>query len=83
MNLLEIMMELSIISLISLKSNITCFSHKYPKIKIISDDNLPLEKTLTLHNLAILIKSVLKKKNQNHYYYNVFLEKCSYQLAKN
>ena len=30
----------------------------------------------------ILIKSVLHK-NQNHYYYNIFLENCSYQLPKN
>ena len=65
------------------KSGITyVFSHNYAKIKIDSYDSLPLEKALTLHNVIILIKSVLKK-NQNHYYYYIiFLEKCSYQLAK-
>ena len=57
------------------------FSHNYATIKIDSDDNLPLEKTLTLHNVFMLIKSVFNKK-QNQYYYNVFLEKCSYELAK-
>ena len=32
---------------------------------------------------TILIKSVLDKdQNQNHCYYNMFLEKCSYELAK-
>ena len=41
-----------------------------------SHDSLPLEKILTLHNVIILIKSVLNK-NQNHHYYNIFLEKCS------
>ena len=36
---------------------------------------------LILHNVIIPIKSVLnKEKNQS--YYNIFLEKCSYQLAK-
>ena len=30
----------------------------------------------------ILIKSVWSK-DQNHYYYDIFLEKCSYQLPKN
>ena len=35
------------------------FSHYYAKIKIDSDDNLPLEKTLILDNMIILIKSFL------------------------
>ena len=51
------------------------FSHNYAKIKIDLDDPLPLENTLTLHNVIILIKSVFNK-DQNHYYYNIFLEKC-------
>ena len=38
-----------------------------------------LEKTLTLHNIKH-IKSVLNK-DQNHYYHNIFFEKCSYQLV--
>ena len=40
------------------------------------------KKHLTLQNIIILIKSVLHK-NQNHSYYDIFLEKYSYQLAKN
>ena len=70
-----------IIYLISLKSGITyVFSHNYAKIEINSDDNMPLQ-TMTLHNEIILIKSVFNK-DQNHYYYNIFLEKYSYQSAK-
>ena len=38
-----------------------------------------LEKTLTFHNIKH-IKSVLNK-DQNHYYHNIFFEKCSYQLV--
>ena len=41
----------------------------------------PIERTLTLHNAVIHIKSVLNR-DKNHYYYKIFLEKCSYQLAK-
>ena len=35
------------------------FSHNYGRIKIDSYDSLSLEKTLTLHNVIILIKSAL------------------------
>ena len=46
-----------------------------------SDNDLPLEETLTSSNVIILIKSVFNK-DQNHYHYNTFLEKYSYQLAE-
>ena len=60
------------------KSSITyVFSHYYAKIKV---DSLPLEKALILQNFITHIKSVLNK-DQNHYYYNRFLEKYSYQLS--
>ena len=70
--------------LISQKSRITyIFSHYIAKIKVDSYDSLPIEKRLTLHNgISIIhIKSVLNKV-KSHYYYKIFLEKCSYQLAK-
>ena len=72
----------SIIYLKSLKTGITyVISHNYARIKVDSYDALPLEKTLNLHNVIILIKSVFNK-DQRNYYYNVFLKKCSYPLAK-
>ena len=46
-----------------------------------SYDSLHIEKTLTLHNVIILIKSLVNK-NQNHYYYNIFLERFLCQLAE-
>ena len=56
--------------LISLKGSIRyIFSHCYVKLKFDSYDSLPMEKTLTLHNAIILIKSVLNK-DKSHYYYN-------------
>ena len=64
------------IYLISLKGSITyTFSHYFSKIKVGSYDFLPVGKRLTLH------KSVVNK-DKNHYYYKIFVEKCSYQLAK-
>ena len=54
----------------------------YSNIKVDLYDSLPLEKTLTFHNVIIHIKSVWNK-DQNHYYSNILLDKCSYHLPKN
>ena len=71
-----------IIYLTSLKSSTAyVFSHYYAKIKVDSYDSLRNEKTLTLYNVEILIKSVLNY-YKNHYYCKIFLGKCSYQLPK-
>ena len=67
--------------LIGIKSDITyVVSHNYAKIKGDPYNSLPLEKTLTFY-VIIHIRSVCNK-DQNHYYYNIFLEICSYQLKK-
>ena len=63
------------------RSRITyVFSHYYTKIKVDFYDSLAIEKGMTLHNVIILIKSVLNK-DQNHYHYRIFSEKCLYRLA--
>ena len=60
--------------LISQKIGTTyAFSHIYAKIKIDSFNSLHIEKTLTLHNVIMLIKPVFNKE-ENHYYYNIFLK---------
>ena len=56
------------------------FSHYYAKNIVDCYDSLPIKKRLALYNIIILIKSVLNK-NKNRHYYNMFLEKCSYQIA--
>ena len=48
------------------------------KIKFNSDDNLPLDKTLRLHNLTIILRSVFQEDNK--YYPQVFLDECLYEL---
>ena len=48
--------------LIGVKKIITyVFSHNYAVINVDSQDYLPVEKTLTFHNVMILIKSVFRK----------------------
>ena len=43
--------------------------------------SLPLEKTMTLGNVIILVKSDWNK-DKNNYYHNIFLQKASYELHK-
>ena len=61
--------------LLSEKSGITDnINHDIGKIRIDSYNSLLIEKILTSPNVTILIKSVVNK-DQNNYYYNIFLEK--------
>ena len=57
-----------------------CFFMIMRRLKIDSDDDLPLEETMNLYSVIIIIQSVFNK-NENHCYYNTFLKKCSFQLA--
>ena len=50
----------------------------FMKIKFNSDDNLPLNKTLKLPNMTIIIRSVLKEDGK--FYPQVFLGECLYDL---
>ena len=69
--------------LISVKSGIAYMNSLiYATIKVDLYDSLPLEKTMTFRNLLILINSV-SNKDKNNYYYNIFLEKASYEFPKN
>ena len=51
----------------------------FARVRIDSYDSLPMEKMQTFHNVKIFIKSVV---NENHYYYNIFLEKGSYKKTQ-
>ena len=65
-----------------LKSNtLYIFSHYFAKLKVDSYDSFPIEETSILHNVIIFIESVLNK-DKNCYYYKIFLENCSYQVAQ-
>ena len=50
-------------------------------MKVDSYDSLPLENTMTLFNVIILVKWVWNR-DKNNRYYNIFLEKASHELPK-
>ena len=69
--------------LISQKSDAKyIINHNFARIRIDSYNPLPIEKTLTFHDVVMLIKPVINK-NKNNYYYNIFLEKSSYEYKSN
>ena len=50
----------------------------FMKIKFNSDNNLPLNKILKIHNITIVIRSVFAEDGK--YYPQAFLEECLYEL---
>ena len=48
------------------------------KIKFNSDGNVPLNKTLKLHNMTIIIRSVFEEDGK--FYPQVYLDECLYEL---
>ena len=50
----------------------------FKKIKFNSDDKLPLNKKLKLHNMTIIIRSVFEEDGK--YYSQVFLDEFLYDL---
>ena len=50
------------------------YEKDYMKIKFNSDDDLPLNKALSLHNLAIIMRSAFDEDGK--YYPQVFLDEC-------
>ena len=54
------------------------YGKDFMKIKFNSDDNLPLNKTLKLHNMTIVIRSVFEEDRK--FYPQVYLDECLYEL---
>ena len=52
----------------------------FMKIEFNSEDNLPLNKILKLHNLTIVARSVFQ--DDNKYYQQFFLDECLYEFKK-
>ena len=50
------------------------YDEKYMKIKFNSDDELPLNKTIGIHSITIVLRAVFHENNK--YYPKVFLEEC-------
>ena len=56
------------------------YEKNYMKIKINSDDNLPLNKPLKFHNMTITIKSVFEEDGKLYPFTRAFLDDTLYEL---
>ena len=54
------------------------YDEKHMKIKCNSDDELPLNKTIEIPSMIIVVKAVFHENNK--YYPQVFLDECLYKL---
>ena len=54
------------------------YGKDFMKIKFDTDDNLPLNKTLKLHNMTIVIRSVFEEDGK--FYPQIYLDDCLYEL---
>ena len=62
----------------SITKNLDNYDEKYMKIKFNSDDDLPLNKTLEILNMIIVVRAVFHENNK--YYPQVFFDDCLYEL---
>ena len=56
------------------------YDEKYMKIRFNSDDDLPLKKTLELHNIIIVVRSLFN--DGSKHYPQIFLDESLYRLAQ-
>ena len=54
------------------------YEKDYMRIKFNSDDDLPLNTILKLHNLTVIVRSVFEEDGEN--YAQVFLDECLYEV---
>ena len=62
----------------SLTKNSDDYDEKYMKIKFNLDDKLPLNETIAIPSMIIVVRSIFHKNNK--YYLQVFLDECLYKL---
>ena len=58
----------------SITKNSDDYDEKYMKIKFNSDDGLPLNKTIEIPTITIVVRAVFQENNK--YYPQVFLDEC-------
>ena len=54
------------------------YDEKYMKIKFNSDDKLPLNETIEIPTMTIVVRGVFHENNKN--YLKVFLDECLYKI---
>ena len=62
----------------SITKNSDDYDEKYMKIKFDSDDDLPLNETIKIHNMTIVVKAMFYENNK--YYRQAFLDEFIYEL---
>ena len=62
----------------SVTKNSNDYDEKYMKIKFNSDDKLPLNKTIDIPSMIIVVRAVFHENNK--YYQQVFLDECLNKL---
>ena len=80
--LIKFVIELNILQVKKVVLLIDIINHNFRRIRIDSYNFLPIEKILTLHNVIILIKSVVNN-DKNNCCYNIFLGKSSHKDKSN
>ena len=61
----------------SITKSLDDYDEKYMKIKFDSDDNLPLNKTVEIPLMTLIVRAIF---HENKYYPQVFLDKCLYKI---
>ena len=62
----------------SITKNSDDYDEKYLKIKFNSDNELPIDKTIEIPTMTIIVRAVFHESNK--YYPQVFLDECLYKI---
>ena len=62
----------------SITKNSDDYDEKYMKIKFNLDDKLPLNETIAIPSMIIVVRAIFHKNNK--YYLQVFWDECLYKL---
>ena len=62
----------------SIFKNSDDYDEKYMKVKLNSDDELPLNETIEIPSMIIVVRSIFHENNKH--YPQVFLDECLYKL---
>ena len=62
----------------SINKNSDDYDKKYMKIKFNSNDELPLNKTIDIPIVKIIVRAIFLRNNK--FYQQVFLDKCLYKI---
>ena len=65
-------------SIRSINKNSDDYDKKYMKIKFNSNDELPLNKTIDIPIMKIIVRAIFLRNNK--FYQQVFLDKCLYKI---